>query len=252
LSASLAAMFAQAGLMIVLPLVLWSRVTRRLGLGRHGWAAIGYGCLFFILSQIVQAPFRIGANAAGLTVGLAGAWVFALLSGVGEESMRYVAMRWVAQIRERLDRATAISYGLGHGGFESLALGLGVLATAFLIRNALADSAAASLPDGLAAQARIVAETPPLQFFGGVLERLLAMTLHVGLSLIVARAVVRGSVGLLGLAMAWHAAANGVALTLQTTLQNGLLTEAWVAVAAGAALYYGLRTPDAEGSTATS
>jgi uncharacterized membrane protein YhfC len=176
--------------------------------------------------------------------------VFASIAGLGEESMRYVAMRWVAQIRERLDRPTAIAYGLGHGGFESLSLGLGVLATAFLIRNALADPAAASsLPDGLAAQARIVAETPPLLFFGGVLERLLAMALHVGLSLVVARSVLRGSVGHLGLAMAWHAVANGVALTLQTTLQNGLLTEAWVAVVAAAALYYGLRTLEAERST---
>ena len=233
---ALLAMFAEAALMIALPLYLWSAGSRRLKLGRHGWATIGYGCLFFILSQLVETPFRIvsGGNF----------WLLSLIAGVGEESMRYVAMRWVGQIRERLDRATAIAYGLGHGGFESLALGLGVLATAFLLRNALSGGAdPSSLPDGLAAQARIVAETPPLLFFGGVLERILAIALHVGLSLIVARAVLQRSARFLVLAIAWHTLANGVALTIQAALQNGLVTELWVAVAAAAALAYGLATP---------
>lgn len=235
-------MFAEAGLMIALPLYLWSSTTRRLGLGRHGWATIGYGCLFFILTQLVETPFRIlsGGNP----------WLLSLIAGLGEESMRYVAMRWVGQIRERLDRPTAIAYGLGHGGFESLALGLGVLATAFLLRNALSGGAdPASLPEGLATQARAVAETPPLLFFGGVLERVLAIALHVGLGLIVARAVLRRAPAFLALAIGWHALTNGVALMLQTTLQLGLLTEAWVAVAAAAALYYGLATPLGETST---
>lgn len=243
---SLAAMFAQAALMVLLPIVLWSRLIKRLGLGRHGWATVGYGCLFFILGQIVQTPFRIGAVSLGLAATLAGGWLFALIAGLGEESMRYVAMRWVGQIRERLDRPTAIAYGLGHGGFESLALGLGVLATAFLIRDAFNPATAASVPEALAAQARVVAETPPYVFLGGVVERVLAIGLHVGLSLIVMRAVLTRSLAPLGLAIAWHAVANGVAVTLQSAGVSGLLIEGWIAVAAAAALYYGLRAPDGE------
>ena len=237
-------MLAEAALMVLGPLFLWAWAVRRLELGRHGWAVIGFGCLFFILSQIVETPFRLGVAALGLVAPPLGGWLFSLIAGVGEECMRYVAMRWVAQIRERLDRATAIAYGLGHGGFESLALGLGVLATALVIRNAVADpSLLPQLPDAMAEQARRVAETPPYVFFGGVLERALAITLHVGLSLVVARAVLQRSVRFLGLAVAWHTLSNGVALTIQAAVQNGPVTELWVAVAAAAALAYGLATP---------
>jgi uncharacterized membrane protein YhfC len=234
--------------MILLPMVLWSRLIKRLGLSRHGWATVGYGCLFFILSQIVEAPLRIGVVAVlGAAPSLLGGWLFSLVAGLGEESMRYVAMRWVGQIRERLDRPTAVVYGLGHGGFESLALGLGVLATAFLIRDAF-NPATANVPEALAAQARVVAESSPLLFFGGVLERILAIVLHVGLSLIVMRAVLTRSIAYLGLAIAAHTVANGVAVTLQSTGVSGLLIEAWVALAAAAALYYGLRAPEGETS----
>lgn len=247
MSAQFVAMAAEAALMVLLPLVLWPWAIRRMELGRHGWATVGYGCVFFILSQIVETPFRFGLSYLGLVAPPLGGWLFALIAGLGEESMRYVAMRWVGQIRERLDRATAIAYGLGHGGFESLALGLSVLATALVLRNALADPGAmAQLPDATAAQARVIAETPPYVFFGGVVERAFAMTLHVGLSLVVMRAVLRGSLVFLGIAVGWHAIANGVALALQGWLQNGVATEAWVGLAAVAALVYGLATPEGE------
>ncbi|HEY3111229.1 MAG TPA: YhfC family glutamic-type intramembrane protease [Chloroflexota bacterium] len=235
----LAAMHLQAALMVILPILFWSVATRRLRLGRHGWAVIGFGCLFFMLSQFVNTPLRLLALALGVGTGVAQIVVFALISGLGEELARYVAMRWVPQIRAGLDRRVATAYGLGHGGFESLMLGLGVLATALLVANGGPD-----VNPALAAQAQIIAATPPYVFLFGVLERLIAIALQVGLSLIVMRAVVSGDRRQLLLAIAVHALANGGALALQRVFDRAILTEGYLAVVAGLALVYGAATRD--------
>jgi len=236
---SLGAMFLQAALMVVLPILFWRVATRRLRLGRHGWAVIGFGCLFFMLSQLLNTPLRLIALALGVGTGLAQIVVFALISGFGEELARYVAMRYVGQIREGLDRRVATVYGLGHGGFESVMLGLGVLATALLVSNG-----GPNMSPALAAQAQVVADTPPYVFLFGVLERLIAIALHVGLSLIVMRAVVAGDRRLLLLAIALHALANGGALALQRIFNYALVTEGYLAVVAGLVLLYGAATRD--------
>jgi uncharacterized membrane protein YhfC len=200
---------------------------------------IGFGCLFFMLSQFVNTPLRLVALALGVGTGVAQIVAFALISGLGEELSRYVAMRWVQQIREGLDRRVATVYGLGHGGFESVMLGLGVVATALLVANGGPNANSA-----LAAQAQIVAATPPYVFLFGVLERLIAIALHVGLSLIVMRAVVARDPRQLLLALAVHALANGGALALQRVFNYALVTEGYLAVVAGLALIYGAATRD--------
>jgi len=81
----LGAMFMQAGLMVVLPLLFWVVAARRLRLGRHGWAVIGFGCLFFMLSQFVNTPLRLLALALGVGTGAAQIVAFSLISGLGEE-----------------------------------------------------------------------------------------------------------------------------------------------------------------------
>jgi uncharacterized membrane protein YhfC len=233
------AMFLQAGLMVVLPVLFWAVAARRLRLGRHGWAVIGFGCLFFMLSQFVNTPLRLLALALGVGTGLGQIVVFSLISGLGEESARYVAMRWVRQVRVGLDRRVATAYGLGHGGFESLMLGLGVLATALLVANG-----GPNLTPALAAQAQIINATPPYVFLFGVVERLIAISLQVGLSLIVMRAVVAPDRRQLLLAIAIHALANGGALELQRLFNYAVLTEGYLAVAAGLTLIYGAGTRD--------
>lgn len=238
------AMFVQATLMVLLPLFLWGWSARRFGLGRHGWAVIGYGCLFFILSQILNTPLRLAAVFLGAAAGPTQVIAFSLIAGVGEELARYVAMRHVGQIRERLDRASAIVYGLGHGGFESLALGLVVLATAFLVRNIADPATALDASAALIAQAEVIQQTPPYVFLAGALERAIAIVLHVGLSLIVARAILARQPRLLVLAILVHAGANAGGLALQQAVGNVWMTEAWVVLVAAGALYYGVTARD--------
>jgi uncharacterized membrane protein YhfC len=228
----------QGGLMVALPLALWLVAARRSGLGWRSWAVIGVGGLFFVASQVVNTPLRLLALAAGAS-GLALVAALALISGFGEELMRWLAMRHVGVVRDQLDRGSALVYGLGHGGTESLGLGLAVLGQGLVLRSAADPAVLAQLPPQLVAQAELIAAAPWYLFLAGALERALAIGLHVGLSLVVASGVLTRSVGPLALAMLWHAAANGGAVWLGQATANVALVEGWLALAAAGALAYG-------------
>jgi uncharacterized membrane protein YhfC len=237
LGANLPWVFLQGGLMVSLPLALWVVAARRVA-GRSGWAVIGVGCLFFLASQVVNTPLRLiavqlGASGLGLIAALA------LISGFGEELMRWLAMRRVRVVRERLDGAGALLYGLGHGGFESLGLGLFVIGQGLVLRGASDPAVLSQLPPQLVAQAELIASSPWYLFLAGALERVLAIGLHVGLSMTVASGVLTRSLGPLLLAMLWHTAANGGAVLLNQATGSLGLTEGWIALAAAGALVYG-------------
>lgn len=235
------ALFLQVALMIVLPIVFWVVAVRRFRLGRHGLAVIGYGCLFFVLSRIGMTLFRVLAVALGVGSGAPQVLVFGL-SALIDGLSRYVGMSRVPQVREGLDRRVAIAYGLGHGGFESILLGLGYLATALVVAGA-----GPNLSPGMDAQARIWAETPSYVFLFGVVERLIAIALSVGLSLMVARAILADSRPRLALALVAHVVADGGALALQRLVNYAVVTEAYLAVVAGLVVLYGAATRDSSG-----
>jgi uncharacterized membrane protein YhfC len=229
----------QSGAMVALPLALWLLAARRSRLGRRAWLVIGVGCLGFVASQVVNTPLRLGAIAAG-AAGWSLVAALALISGFGEELMRWLAMRWFAVVRENLAGPGPLLYGLGHGGVESALIALGVLGQAVVLATA---SDPAALPPPMVAQAEMIAAAPPHLFLAGVLERAFAIGLHVGLSLTVAAGVMARSPGTLVLAMLWHATANGVGLLIAGATEglavSILLVEGWVALAAAAALVYG-------------
>ena len=206
-----AAMLAQGLFMVLLPVALWLWATGRPRPGRAGWALIAWGGLFFVLSQVVNTPLRaiafalVPAGPTPATPGLAQIVAFSLIAGLGEEGARYVAMSRVGALRRRLDRATAATYGLGHGGLESLLLGLALLGTAYLFRLADDPAQAGALPIELLAQAQAAAALSWYVYLAGALERAFAIGLHVGLSLVVMRAVRDRRPSLLLAAIGWHA-----------------------------------------------
>ncbi|HEY3080521.1 MAG TPA: YhfC family glutamic-type intramembrane protease [Chloroflexota bacterium] len=242
LGGNLPFVFLQGGLMVALPLALWVVAARRSRLGRRSWVVIGLGGLFFVASQLLNTPLRliaVGVWASGWALLAA----LALISGFGEELMRWLAMRHVGVVRENLAGDGPVLYGLGHGGVESLALGLAVLGQGLVLRSATDPAVLAELPPQLVAQAEMIAAASWYLFLAGALERALAIALHVGLSLIVASGVMTRSIARLVLAMLWHALANGVAVWIaQATAGvagSVFLVEAWVALAAAGALVYG-------------
>src|SRR5262249_1093349 len=98
-----------------------------------------------------------------------------------------------------------VLFGLGHGGIEAMLLvGLG-LAASFVFYALFASG---HLPDmGTEAREKVVEKLGALRVSDlapAVLERVMAMTMHVAFSLVVLRAVVRRSLRWLALAVLFH------------------------------------------------
>lgn len=171
----------------------------------------------------------------------ANTWAFVLygvtMAGVFEECGRHIVLKYV--LKKDRTRENAVLYGIGHGGIEILAVLLPTmilyLAIAVLFSRGSAEeamrqlgiteeTAAAALPSVQAAAAFDIG-TMALN----VLERLLAMALHTGLTVIVFYGVVRGRKGCLPLAILLHMLMD----TFPALYQRGLIplwpVEVWEA-----------------------
>lgn len=153
-------------------------------------------------------------------------WLYALygglMAGIFEESGRFVAFKTVLRKRRENDR-NALMYGAGHGGFEALmVLTVGMAANLMLaavVNSGQGASLVAGLPADLAAQVEqslmLLAATRPAEYLLGVAERLIAVTLHVALSVLVWFAAKSpGRLWLFPAAIALHAAVDALAVIL--------------------------------------
>jgi uncharacterized membrane protein YhfC len=129
-------------------------------------------------------------------------WVYAvvgaLLAGVFEETGRFLAFKFL--LKKRTKRETAISYGIGHGGFEAIFLlvftGIQYLTYISLINSGqfstIVDQVCASSPNQVAAMEAIpatLAATTISSIGFTVMERVSAMLGHVAFSILVFDAV---------------------------------------------------------------
>lgn len=194
LAAGLVALLAPAWLAAV-----WRRRTQ------VPWRVFFYGMLTFFVFQPVlrmswQIPlFRWLAHDPRWHLPML---VFAALTaGLFEECGRWVAFRYL--LPKRHDAPTAVMLGLGHGGLEAMLLvGVGFLAlgTGYLLAHA-----GVVVPEGV--QSVIGSQFAGMTLaspFLALLERTSALAAHVGLSLIVLQAFVRGTKRWLAYAIALH------------------------------------------------
>jgi uncharacterized membrane protein YhfC len=210
-------------LMVVLGVLLlgwwlhWQRAARP-----STW---GWGALAFVASQAVRLPLLIGITiAAGpyftdLDPEIA-FWInFAILtttSGLFEETARYVVLRYAARDARRW--RDGVMFGAGHGGIEAILIfGFGLFSslTLLLTGDALVAQLQATAPDqvgALQAQIDTVRNLEPWTLLLGIWERVLAITLHIALSLLVLRTVRDRHWIWWLVAAVWHAAFNGTAL----------------------------------------
>ena len=182
-----------------------------------------------------------------------------VMAGVFEECGRHLILKYI--LKKDRTRENAVLYGIGHGGIEILAVILPLIITYLAIavlfssgntETALStlkiteETAKAALPSVQAAAAFDYA-----QMALNVLERLIAMLFHIGLTVIVFYGVVSGKKACLPLAVLLHMLGD----TFPALYQRGLLplwaVEVWeafwaaVIVCIAAKLYGRLKTPDA-------
>ncbi len=235
-------------------------VVRARSRGRATLRPVLAGAAIFILSQVVlRLPLvalgdALTADARAASPALQWAWLFvlALTAGLFEETGRYVGYKtW---LRERHTRSDAIEYGLGHGGIEAILIGgLGSLATLvglLVLTPAVFAALPAESRDASTAQLQAFATQPAWMPLLGCLERALAMTAHVALSLIVLRASIARSFRFVVLAITLHGALDFCAIAVVQTMGTGPLgaglAEAAVAVMAVAMLALALRVAPAD------
>lgn len=216
--------------------LIWKRKTR------ESLSTVLIGALIFFVFAIVleTLPKRVlfqTNNPVGAYV-MARPWLYmtlaALLAGIFEETGRLIAFRFL--LKKRTDRRTAISYGIGHGGFEAMYLlalgGIQYISYAVMINagqfDALLAQAAAAAPEQMEAL-KAIPQTLSATTFASLLlsvwERVSAVLIHLSCSVLVFCAVRQmGKLWLYPLAILLHASVDMAAVLFQ----SGLITNLYV------------------------
>lgn len=210
---------------IGLPIVLGFWLSRRYGLS---WKLFGVGVLTFIGSQVVHLPLVGGFNALarsqpGFTLGLPVPVYYALalglLAGLCEETARWVGYRLLKNRAATYD--SSLMVGAGHGGVESILVGLTVLSQTVMM--VIAGPTGGNFSEPLRSNLVQIWNLPwHLPLAGGV-ERIMAVILHLSLSVMVWLAVTRRSFLWYLAAVLWHAAVDAVVVYLALPAAQSVL-----------------------------
>lgn len=149
------------------------------------------------------------------------ALVLGLFPGVFEETGRFIAFKTV--LKNRRNRETSISYGIGHGGIEVIltltATYITYIAYGIMINSGsfqtLIDQVASQAPDQVSAMQALADQLAAISFADigvGLFERVFAFLFHVGASILVFYAARdKGRLWLYPLAILLHTALDSLA-----------------------------------------
>lgn len=188
-------------------------------------------------------------------------WLYALYGGLAagifEEFGRFAFLSVLT--KKDSHPQNALMFGAGHGGIEAVLLLVSTyinnIIYSVMINAGQIDSVIQQLDDAtrtvfVAQLAALPATAPGLFLIGGI-ERLLAMTLHIALSVVVFTAIRRKQFGYVLLAVALHALVDGVTVLVATVVPVALLEIVVLILVAlislyASKLYRGLREEDSE------
>lgn len=216
---------------IALPIGIMLWVKRRYGVG---WMLFGVGVLTFIASQVVHIPLLAAMNTmlmyqlppydVSYPAIFLDALMLGLLAGLCEETARLVGY-WA--LKERADAFTAaLTLGAGHGGIESIGIGLSLTFTFVLSLLAMHSN---QLVGGVTPQsAADIFAYPWYVPLISLFERFTAVILHLTLSVMVWEAVTRRAWAWYLGAVLYHAFMEGLTVALpllggSTYLLEGIL-----------------------------
>ena len=191
-----------------------------------------------ILADNPVSRFLNGNTVAFVLYGIA-------MAGIFEECGRHIVLKYI--LKKHCTRENAVLYGIGHGGIEILAVLLPglilYLAIAVLFSQGDTENAvrALNITEETAAAARPSIQAAASFDFAmrsmNVIERLLAMFLHIGLTVIVYDGVVNGKRLSLPLAILLHMLMD----TFPALYQRGVVplwsVEVWAAFWTGAVMF---------------
>ena len=222
---------------IALPVVLLIVVHKKTK-ARMAMAVIGAATFFLfamVLEQILHAVV-LGVGGERITGNI---WIYGLYGGLAaglfEEVGRFVAMRFA--MKKQLSLPNALMYGVGHGGIEAiLIVGLASvsnLVTSIMINAGTLEASLGALDqatkEATLTQLSALWTTPSYQFFLSGIERIVAVTLHIALSVLVFQAVKLGKKFYWFLAFAIHVGVD-FATVIAANYLNLVLVEVMLAV----------------------
>lgn len=222
---------------IALPVVLLIVVHKKTK-ARMAMAVIGAATFFLfamVLEQILHAVV-LGVGGERITGNI---WIYGLYGGLAaglfEEVGRFVAMRFA--MKKQLNLPNALMYGVGHGGIEAiLIVGLASvsnLVTSIMINVGTLEASLGALDqatkEATLTQLSALWTTPSYQFFLSGIERIVAVTLHIALSVLVFQAVKLGKKRYWFLAFAIHVGVD-FATVIAANYLNLVLVEVMLAV----------------------
>ncbi|MGD8807467.1 MAG: YhfC family glutamic-type intramembrane protease [Chloroflexota bacterium] len=207
-------------LMVSLPVLLgWLIAGRR----RVSWRYFGIGMLSFILAQVGHIPFNYMVNnslLAEMTLAseqarmIVTAAFLGLSAALFEEGMRYLTFRFWAKDARTWGRG--LMMGAGHGGVESILLGLLGALNVTILFGYQAGYFQGLIPTEQASQVGQaldqLAALPWYEMMFGALERIFALSIQLSLSLLVMQLFVRGKLRWLLVAFSWHALIDATAV----------------------------------------
>ncbi|MCR5295882.1 MAG: YhfC family intramembrane metalloprotease [Clostridiales bacterium] len=172
-----------------------------------------------------------------------------IMAGVFEECGRYIVLKYI--LKKDRTRENAVLYGIGHGGIEILAVILPTimiyLVSAILFSRGTAEDAlkALKITEETAAAALPSVQAAAAFDFGSmalnVIERLFAMLLHIGLTVIVFCGVQNAKKGYLPLAILLHMLMD----TIPALYQRGAVplwsVEIWSALCTAVVVFIAVR-----------
>lgn len=196
-------MWITALVSIFLPIVLlimWKK-KRKVKIAPFFIGALIFIIFALVLENICHSFFIIRDSALSRFVN-GNTWVYvlygALAAGLFEETGRFVAFKFFMKNND--DKESAVTYGIGHGGIESiLVVGFSMLSSIFLIStlNSMGgiDNYVALVPeesqDMVRSSLMSLYTTAPYVYLMGAVERVATIAFHIALSVFVFMAVKR-------------------------------------------------------------
>lgn len=203
---------------ILLPLLLGLFLWKKFG---ARWKVFFVGLSAFIISQLIHIPLLYGIDWLFAQTSIEHTWsesallllnvaVLGLMSGLCEEPLRWLSFKFLKEegnsFRENL------MLGVGHGGIESVLVGVSVIGTAVTV--ILWKNGSIPMPAEQITLIESLAATEWYLPLLGIFERICAIMLHMTLSSLVWLSYQNKKASFLILAIIWHAMVNGVVVYL--------------------------------------